>query len=453
MQSKDSKHHDSANNVEPGSGEAARIVDATPTAPVVGSRPQRGATNNPNISNVSNVSSVTNTKPKTTNAVTSTHIVTADSVAPEEVPTIPIGSLETIGGRHPAVAIRSVSPSSGQMASPPTPLVVQPSEYHRGFGEWVQVLWDGIRPPYLLLSVVPVCVGSILAWTRTVAPHSLLGHFHFSHFIGMLLAIVLIQGGAHLVNDYYDYIHGVDRSNPFGPGGLIQQSILRPTSVLNVGLGMLALGFIVGVVIAFVGGPLVFLLGALGLLAAYFYSATSHSLSSLALGDVVAFFIFGPLTTAGAYLVMLRTGSLDRSVIAFGTILGLFADAVIHVNNMRDIEGDEQAGKRTLASILGLPWSRILYAAFILLAYILILGMGLPPGAPHFLLLTLWTLPLLVVVLTGIIRAGAAGSFNTLVGQTLRLETYFALFLIVGLIITALLPLLPLPHLPTHILP
>ena len=452
MQSKDSKYHDTANNAEPGSVEAARIVDATPTAPA-GSRPQRAATNNQNITSVPNVSNVTNTKPKTTNAVTSTHIVTADSVAPEEVPTIPIGSLETITGRHAAVSVRSVSPSSGQMAGPPTPLVVQPAEYHRGFSEWVQVWWDGIRPRYLLLSVVPVCVGSILAWTQTVAPHKLLGHFHFSHFIGILLATVLIQSGAHLVNDYYDYIHGIDRSNPFGPGGLIQQGILRPTTVLNAGLGALALGFIVGVVIAFVGGPLVFLLGALGLLAAYFYSATSHSLSSLALGDVVAFFIFGPLITAGAYLVMLRTGSVDRSVIACGTILGLFAAAVIHVNNMRDIEGDEQAGKRTLASILGLRWSRVLYAVFILLAYILILGMGLPHGAPHFLLLTLWTLPMLAVVLTGIIRAGAAGSFNAVVRQTLRLETYFALFLIIGLILTVLLPLLPLPHLPAHILP
>lgn len=442
MQNKDKEQNDATYNVNPSSGtgsmDAAPIVDATPTVPVVGRKAYKA---NPNASNI------TNTKPKTTNAITSAHTVTADTVQAEEVPTLPLGSLEAINSLHPEVSVRSVP--SGRPINPPSPLVVQSSEYHRDFGEWVQVWWDGIRPRYLLLSIVPVCVGSVLAWAHTVTPHKILGHFHFTHFIGMLLSVILIQSGAHLINDYYDYLHGVDTGNPFGSGGLIQQGIVKPTRVLNVGLSALGIGFVIGVVIALAGGPLVFLLGAFGLLAAYFYSATKRSLSSLALGDVVAFFIFGPFITLGAYLVMLQTGQMDRSVISYGTILGLFAAAVIHVNNMRDIEGDDRAGKHTLASILGVRWSRLLYAALILLAYMLVLGIALPRGASHFLLLTLWTLPMLVVVLTGIVRAGVPASLNLVVRQTLRLETYFAFFLIVALIIAALLPVLP--RLPTHL--
>jgi 1,4-dihydroxy-2-naphthoate octaprenyltransferase len=267
----------------------------------------------------------------------------------------------------------------------------------------------------------------------------------------MLVAILLIQVGAHLINDYYDYMHGVDMTNPYGTGGLIQQGIVKSNAAFRLGLTLLVCGAGVGVIIALAGGPLVFLLGAIGLLGAFFYSATARSLSSLALGEVVAFFLFGPLTTLGAYLVMSRTGQIDRSAIAYGTLLGLFAAAVIHVNNTRDIESDEHAGKRTLPGILGVRLSRVIFTVLLLLAYLLILSIGLPHAAPHFVLLTLWTLPLLVVVLTGIVRSSGPASFNLVVYQTLRLETLFAILLIIGLVITAFLP--ALPPLPTHLIP
>ncbi|GAC1394706.1 MAG: hypothetical protein NVS4B11_22900 [Ktedonobacteraceae bacterium] len=398
------------------------------------------ATNNGNIAS---------TELSATTPATSTHVVTAASVPTEEVPTIPLGSLETINTLQPEVSVHSVA--STRSVNMPTPLVVQSSEHRRSMNEWLQVWWDGIRPRYLLLPLVPVCVGSVLAWIQTISQKKPFGHFHTTHFISMLLAVILIQVGANLVNDYYDYLRGVDTSNALGPGGLIQQGLIKPTSVLSLGLMALALGAVIGIIVASAGGPLVYLLGVIGLLCAYFYSATSRSLSSLTLGELVSFFLFGPLIAIGAYLIMAQTGHIDRTVLSYSIPLGLLATATIHANNMRDIEGDAHARRRTLASILGLQWSRWLYIALVLVAYLIIISLAIPRGAPHFILLTLWTLPILTVALTGIIRTDTPAGLHLVMRQTLKLETYFALLLIIALLITAFLPVIP--NLPAHLLP
>lgn len=392
---------------------------------------------------------VANEKLNPTQPATSTHVVTADEVQAEEVPTIPLGSLETISTLQPEVSVRSVA--STRSVNMPTSLVAQPLEYRRSMGEWLHVWWDGVRPPYLLLPLLPVCVGSVFAWLQTVTAKKPLGHFHTSHFIGILLAIILIQIGANLVNDYYDYLRGVDTSNALGPGGLIQQGLSKPTNVLFLGLASLALGALIGIIVASAGGPLVYLLGVIGLLCAYFYSATSRSLSALTLGELVGFVLFGPLITLGAYLVMAQTGHIDRTILSYSIPLGLLATAVIHANNMRDIEGDAHAKRRTLASILGISWSRWLYIGLLLAAYVLIIAFSVSRGAPHFLLLTLWTLPILVVAVTGALRTDTPAGLHLVMRQTLKLETYFTLFLIIGLLITAFLPVIP--NLPTHLIP
>ena len=99
-------------------------------------------------------------KPKT---VTSSQVVAAPSVQAEEVPTIPMSSLQTLNTLQPEVSV-----ASAQAVRRPAPLVVQPSEYRLGMGESLQVWWDGIRPSYLPLSIMPVLLGTTLAWTQSI---------------------------------------------------------------------------------------------------------------------------------------------------------------------------------------------------------------------------------------------------------------------------------------------
>ncbi len=373
-------------------------------------------------------------------ANTSSHVVTADSVQAEEVPTLPLGPLQTISALQPEIALRSVAAT--ESVSMPRPLVVQPSEYHRSLGEWARIWWDGMRPAYLPLSLMPVLLGSVLAWTESITvSRTLLGHFRLLPFLAAVVAVLLIQLGAHLINDYYDYLRGIDTSNMLGPGKLIQQGLINPTRVLIFGFIALGLGALAGLFAALAGGPLVFLAGLIGLLCAFFYSATTRALSSLMLGELIAFCIFGPLITLGAYMV--QTGQFSRTALLYSVPLGLLAAAVIHVNDMRDAEGDEQAGKRTLASTLGLSLGRALYLVLLLGAYAIIVAIAVPHHAPHLLLITLWTLPSLVVALTGIFRTDAPAGLHLVMRETLKILTGFTILLIIALVVSALWPLLP----------
>ena len=385
------------------------------------------------------------TKAASATPSTSSHIVTADTEQAEEVPTIPLGSLQTLSTLQPEVSVHALNSTSS--VAVPAPLVAQQSEYHRGIGEWLQIWWDGIRPGYLPFSLLPIVLGSVLAWTQSISVSTPRGTFHPLRFLAMLAAVLLLQVGAQLVNDYYDHIRGIDTSNPLGPGGLIQQALIKPSRVLSLGLIALGLGTALGILVA-VSANLLFLVFLLiGVLSAYFYSATSRALSSLSLGELISFLIFGPLLVLAAYMV--QTGQVNRMVLLYSLPLGLLAAATILSNDMRDLESDSQAGKHTLAYRLGFKLSRVLYILLLLGAYAPIVALAVPRHAPHLLLIVLWTLPLTVVALSGVIRTQVSTGFHFVMRQTIKIEIYFTLLLIAALIVTAFMVILP--HLPSYI--
>jgi 1,4-dihydroxy-2-naphthoate octaprenyltransferase len=374
-------------------------------------------------------------------------MATAESVQSEEVQMAHSGTQQTVSELQPKISVHSVATTGSIMQ--PLPLVAQPSENERRLGEWLSIWWEGIRPVYLLLSLLPVVLGSVVAWTQSVSLKTPRGTIHPVRFAITIAAVLLLQIGANLVNDYYDYLRGIDTSNTLGPGGLIQQGLIKPVRVLSFGLIALGLGALLGAFVAVSGGWLVIVFGLIGVLAAYFYSGVPKALTSLALGELVFFFIFGPLLTLGSYMV--QTGHLDRTVYIYSISLGILATAFIHLNNMRDTASDAPAGKLTLASLLGLRLSRTLYVVLVLGAYAPIVALGLPRHAPHLLLIVLWTLPTLVIAITTVLRTTSPASLHKAMLESLRLEIFFTILLIVALVGTAVLPILP--HLPSIALP
>jgi 1,4-dihydroxy-2-naphthoate polyprenyltransferase len=382
-----------------------------------------------------------------TNETISQQMVTADSVQSGKVPVVHAGMPQTVSELQPKNSTYPVAITRSIMQ--PLPLVERPLESERSLGEWLSIWWEGIRPTYLALSLLPVVLGSVAAWTQSISPKTPHGNFHPIRFVLILIAVLLLQISAHLINDYYDYLRGIDTNNSLGPGGLIQQGLIKPVRVLVAGLIALGLGALLGTFVAVSGGLLVIVFGLMGVVAAYFYSGRPKGLSSLALGELVCFFIFGPLITISSYMV--QTGHLDRIVYIYSISLGLLATAFIHLNNMRDIESDAPAGKLTLASLLGLRLSRTLYVILVLGAYAPIVALGLPRHAPHLLLIVLWTFPTLIIVITTVLRTASPASLHTAMLGTLKLETFFTILLIVALAVTAILPVLP--HFPWFALP
>lgn len=372
-------------------------------------------------------------------APVSSQVIAAESVQAEEVPTIPLDSLHTLSTLQPEVSVRPVAAT--QITTVPEPLVVQPAEYRRGPGEWARIWWDGIRAYYLWFAVLPLALGSVLAWLASISTKKPFGDFHPQRFAVALVAVCLLQMGASLLNDYYDYIGGVDTSNSLGPGGLIQQGLIKPARVLAIGLFFLIIGAFIGALAAFYGGFTAFIFGALGLLGAYFYSAPPRALSRLTLGEVVSFWLFGPLLTLGAYLIQL--GKLDSLPLVCGTSLGLLISATLYINDMRDIESDAQAHKYTLASLLSVRVNRFVCTLLFLGAYVPVLVLGIPSHSQHLILITLWTLPGMVAILIALYRTTTPASLHTTMHQALKLAILFTVLLIIALTISTYQSWLP----------
>ncbi|GCE19012.1 hypothetical protein KDK_28120 [Dictyobacter kobayashii] len=218
---------------------------------------------------------------------------------------------------------------------------------------------------------------------------------------------------------------------------------------MTIGLAVLAIGSVLGLITSLAGGPIVCLFGLIMVLCAYFFSATRRSLSSLGLGELVGFIVFGLLPVMGAYMIQ-TGGHLAATAFNYSLPLGFLAAGTIYANNMRDIEGDSHVGKKTLVTILGLHWSRIGYIVLMVLAYLIVLLLGVPHGHPHYVLLALWTLPTLAVAISGVLRTEISAGFHDVMRQSMKIFISFTILLIIGLIISALIPVLP--KLPEHLL-
>ena len=246
---------------------------------------------------------------------------------------------------------------------------------------FLQAYLRALRLPFLTGSLFPVAVAGALAYLQQgVWSPSLLGL--------TFLGVAALHLGSNLLNDYYDSF-GSDPLNvhatPFSGGSrVIQNGDLSADTVRFMAFLFLALGGGCGLALIFLGRPWVAVLGTLGFLAGYLYSASPLQLMSAGLGEAAIFLAFGPLVTWGTYYV--QTDSLKPVGLAVGLPLAFLITAILWINEFPDLKADADAGKNQLVVRLGLRRARRVYAALML-----------APFASIFLLLEAFHLPDLLV--------------------------------------------------------
>jgi len=224
-----------------------------------------------------------------------------------------------------------------------------------------QVYLRALRLPFLTGSLMPVAVAGALAYRE-------LGKCSLTLLGLTFLGVAALHLGANLLNDYYDSF-GSDPINihatPYSGGSrVIQEGGLTPASVRFLAFLFLGVGCVCGLALIFLGRPWVALLGTLGLLAGYLYSAQPVQLMSAGLGEGAIFLAFGPLVTWGTYYV--QTGTLKPVGLAIAVPLAFLITAILWINEFPDLKADAEAGKRQLVVRLGIKKSRWVYAALML---------------------------------------------------------------------------------------
>ena len=319
------------------------------------------------------------------------------------------------------------SPTPVQPSVPATVATVRPST--------VRIWLLAARPATLPAAVAGVVVG-LGAALAVGTP------FRADTAIGCVLVALFLQIAANFANDLSDHRRGADTEARQGPtrvaaSGLVTERQLELAIAVVIGLAG-----ITGLWLASIGGWVLIALGALAIVAALAYTGGPFPYGYRALGEVFVFIFFGLVAVVGtAYLQALR---LDPLFVAAAIPPGALITAILVVNNLRDIPTDAEAGKRTLAVVIGEQATRAEFGGLLGIAYAIPLILGVtwafglrPAGEPWPLgfavLLPLLTLPLARPLLRTVASFGERRELNLVLKGTARLSLVFGLLFALGL--------------------
>jgi 1,4-dihydroxy-2-naphthoate octaprenyltransferase len=282
------------------------------------------------------------------------------------------------------------------------------------------------RPRTLPAAIAPVLVGTALAGFAHV--------FHPLRFIAALLGAIFIQVGTNLSNDYSDARRGADTEDRLGPVRVTAGGLVPPRQVLVATYVSFGAAVLAGIYLIVVAGWLLLVVGAASILAGVLYTGGPRPYGYEGLGEVFVFLFFGIVAVAGSYFV--QTRHLHWEAFALAVPVGLLAAAILVVNNFRDIDTDRRAAKRTLAVRLGREHTRVLFAAMIYLAYLLIPVTWIFGPLKPWVLLPWLSLPG-AAPLVRLVRNHTDGpSLNQALAQTGMLQLAFCMLLSAGLLLS-----------------
>jgi 1,4-dihydroxy-2-naphthoate octaprenyltransferase len=284
------------------------------------------------------------------------------------------------------------------------------------------------RPRTLPAAIAPVLVGSAAAADA--------GHdFRWGAFVAALIGSIFIQIGTNLANDYSDANRGADPEDRLGPVRVTSAGLVAPRRVLYATWLAFGVAVVAGIYLATVAGWVIIAVGAASIAAGVLYTGGPRPYGYAGLGELFVFLFFGLVAVNGSYYVQLE--ELDWLPFFLSISVGFLSTAILVVNNVRDIDTDRRAGKRTLAVRLGRDRTRRLYLALILGAFAWLPLALLIAGGPGEALLGLLAIGLAPRPARAVAERTDGPSLNAALAGTGAVLAAFSLLLSLGLLIAA----------------
>ncbi|MEW5873743.1 MAG: 1,4-dihydroxy-2-naphthoate polyprenyltransferase [Candidatus Zixiibacteriota bacterium] len=285
-------------------------------------------------------------------------------------------------------------------------------------------IWTlAVRPKTLWAAVAPVIVGSALAWREDV--------FHWPAGMAALIGALLLQITANFANDLHDFERGTDSHDRIGPlrvtqAGLVSTRQMRAALAVVIGLAVVP-----GLYLVIRGGWPILIVGLAGIVSAILYTGGGIAYGYRGWGELFVFLFFGLAAVAGTYYVH----ALTVHPLAFwlAVPMGCLAVAILVVNNLRDIDTDRKAGKRTLAVRLGRSGGRLEYILMIVVACAIPILLVIRSDSRWGVLLASASLLGAIPILRTIFGSTEGPALNNALAQTARLQLLYAILLSIGL--------------------
>lgn len=292
--------------------------------------------------------------------------------------------------------------------------------------------YSAARPRTLTATYAPLGLAAVIALDQ--------GVFDFNLFILALAGALLLQIGANLVNEYADYRRGADKLKQAGQGMTIKNKILAPRSVLIGAITTIVGGSLIGLYLLAQSGPLLLWIGLGGVLVVVTYTAGPFPLAYVGLGEIAVAVFMGPLMVLGAYYVMAR--QFDPTPVLAALPIAFMVAAILHANNIRDMDADRAVNKRTLAVRFGLRFARAEYIFLVVGTYVVLAILVIFRIIPWPALLAFVTLPEARRLIQIVTSTTETALLHQAQGRTARLHGRLGLFLVIGWLVWLVLRLL-----------
>ncbi|MDP9727428.1 1,4-dihydroxy-2-naphthoate polyprenyltransferase [Alicyclobacillus tolerans] len=294
--------------------------------------------------------------------------------------------------------------------------------------ERLGVWWRLFRPFTLTASIVPVIVGSGLAWTHHSA--------HLGLFFAMLIASMLIQSATNMFNEYFDYKRGLDDEHMVGIAGTIVRDGIDARIVLACGWGSILLALLLGVYICASTSWWLAIVGILCIAVGYFYSGGPKPLSYTPFGEIAAAIAMGPTIVLIAYYI--QTSSISWRASVASIPIGLLIGAILLANNIRDMDQDKVGGRKTIAILLGRERGRLLFGSVFLVTYLLVLLLVILNQLTPWTLVVLLTVPSAYAVTRLYFKFTEPAKLHAAVKGTANLLFRFGVLMFAGMLVANL---------------
>jgi 1,4-dihydroxy-2-naphthoate polyprenyltransferase len=294
-------------------------------------------------------------------------------------------------------------------------------ESNRGFQVW----WQMTRPHTLTAAFVPVLLGTALALKY--------GKIHFGLFFAMLIASLLIQAATNMFNEYFDFKRGLDTAQSVGIGGTIVRDGIKPRTVINLAFGFYGIALLLGVYICANSSWWLAVVGLICMAVGYFYTGGPFPIAYTPFGEILSGFFMGMLIILIAFFI--QTGTVSHTSILVSVPSMILVGMIMLSNNIRDLDGDKENGRKTVAILLGKKGAIYLLTGMFTFSFLWVLGLIISGVLPIWTALVILSAPKAIKATKGFIENNIPIKMAPAMKATAQTNTIFGFLLAIGIFI------------------
>ena len=299
-------------------------------------------------------------------------------------------------------------------------------EADRSFKVW----WHLTRPHTLTASFVPVFLGTTIALTIEGEM------INFPLFFAMLVASMLIQAATNMFNEYYDYKLGLDNEHSVGIGGTIVRHGVAPSTIMAIALSFYGIALLLGIYICAMSSWWIAAVGLVCMLIGYLYTGGPYPIAYSPFGELVSGTVMGMGIVLIAFFIQTKTVTLEAVLLSVPSMI--LVGAIMLSNNIRDIVGDTEGGRKTMAILVGRHNAVYILSLFFIVSYLWIVGLVIIEDITYWALIVLLSVPMAIKAIDIFRHKKEPLEVMPAMKFTAQTNTMFGFLLAVGLLISYL---------------